>query len=320
MNGRRLVLGTALAALAAPRPARAAFPDRPIRMVAPWPPGSSVDLAGRALAQEMQRTLGQSVVVENRGGASGTIGTAAVARARPDGYTLVLGNATTHGTVKVSFAELPYDPLTDFDPISAIHKNVISISVHRSLPVTSFAELIGYARENPGRLSFGTAGVATPHQLLGEMLNRRAGISMVHVPYRGGGPVVSALVGGEIPMGIVSLASLGPLAQAGAIRILAIGDSARYPTFPAVPTVSETFPGLVINGWAGLYGPAGMPGDVIATLNAATRQALGARDVVAVLEANGLVPDPSTPEHLRGMTEREIAAWEQLKREGVQLG
>jgi tripartite-type tricarboxylate transporter receptor subunit TctC len=320
MIRRRWLFGAGIAALGAPRLARAAFPERPIRMVAPWPPGSSVDLAGRALAQEMTRSLGQSVIVENRGGASGTIGSAAVARSRPDGHTLVLGNATTHGTVKVSFPDLPYDPLTDFDAISAIHKNIISVSVHRSLPVTSFAELIGYARENPGRLSFGTAGVATPHQLLGEMLNRRAGINLVHVPYRGGGPVVSALVGGEIPVGIVSLASLGPLHQSGAIRILAVGDARRYPAFPDVPAVSESFPGLVINGWAGLYGPAGLPLEVIAALNAATRQALATREVVAVLEANGLVPDPSSPEHLRTMTQNEIAAWEQLKREGVQLG
>ena len=295
------------------------YPSRPIRVIAPWPPGSSVDLSARTVALKLNDILKTSLIIENRPGADGSIGSALAARAAPDGYTLVWGNAATHGANKVVYPNLAYDPVKDFTPISSVHKNILSVAVSPSLAVNTFAEFLAHAKTRPGKLRYGTPGVGSPHHLTGDLLNRRAGIEIMHVPYKGGGPAVADVLGGHIELSIASLAAVIPQHRAGKIKILAVTDSVRYEQLPDIPAIAETFPGVEILGWSAVFGPANLPADITARLNAALAEALQAPEVKSTFEKAGLVASWSSPADLAKRVSAEIELWRDAVASGVKF-
>ncbi len=300
--------------------ARAAdvYPAKPVRLVVAWPPGSSADTSARLLAQKLGESLGQSFIVDNRPGASGIIGTESVLRAPADGYTLLF-NTANHASNKVVFPKLSYDPVTDFVPVSMVHRNVLSISVHPSLPVKTLEDFLQYAKAKPGTLSFGTPGLGTPHQLAGELLKQRAGIDMVHIPYKGGGPAVADLISGQIPVSVASLAAVIPFMRTGRVRVVAVTDPTRYDEIKDVAAVAETFPGFDVSGWSGLFALAGTPPEIVARLNAEVMRILNLPDTRRAMNAAGLVASVSTPEALGKLVRDDIERWMLVVKSGVRF-
>ena len=295
-----------------------AYPAKPVRLVVAWPPGSSADTSARLLAQKLGESLGQSFIVDNRPGASGIIGTESVLRAPADGYTLLF-NTANHASNKVVFPKLSYDPVTDFVPVSMVHRNVLSISVHPSLPVKTLEDVLQYAKAKPGTLSFGTPGLGTPHQLAGELLKQRAGIDMVHIPYKGGGPAVADLISGQIPVSVASLAAVIPFMRTGRVRVVAVTDPTRYDEIKDVAAVAETFPGFDVSGWSGLFALAGTPPEIVARLNAEVMRILNLPDTRRAMNAAGLVASVSTPEALGKLVRDDIERWMLVVKSGVRF-
>jgi tripartite-type tricarboxylate transporter receptor subunit TctC len=288
------------------------YPSKSIRLVVPWTAGSGGDIAGRMVAQKLTELLGQTVYVDNRAGATGTIGTAAVGRDAADGYTLLLGNSATHGAAKTAFPKLPYDPINDFTPISMMYKNRLVVAVHKDFPANTLAELVNYAKANPGKVSYGTPGEATPHLLAGETLKSKAGINLIHVPYKGGGQVMNDLVAGHIQVAVSAVSVAVDMNRTGRVKILAITDQQRIDSLPGVPTLSESYPGIDIAGWAGLFGPKQLPAPIVNKLNQAMRIVLASPELKNTFEAAGMTPGASTPEELRGAVNHEMQRWHDL--------
>ena len=295
-----------------------AYPAKPVRLVVAWPPGSSADTSARLLAQKLGESLGQSFIVDNRPGASGIIGTESVLRAPADGYTLLF-NTANHASNKVVFPKLSYDPVADFMPVSMVHRNVLSVSVHPSLPVKTLEDFLQYAKAKPGTLSFGTPGLGTPHQLAGELLKQRAGIDMVHIPYKGGGPAVADLISGQIPVSVASLAAVIPFMRTGRVRVVAVTDPTRYDEIKDVAAVAETFPGFDVSGWSGLFALAGTPPEIVARLNAEVMRILNLPDTRRAMNAAGLVASVSTPEALGKLVRDDIERWMLVVKSGVRF-
>ena len=295
-----------------------AYPAKPVRLVVAWPPGSSADTSARLLAQKLGESLGQSFIVDNRPGASGIIGTESVLRAPADGYTLLF-NTANHASNKVVFPKLSYDPVADFMPVSMVHRNVLSVSVHPSLPVKTLEDFLQYAKAKPGTLSFGTPGLGTPHQLAGEVLKQRAGIDMVHIPYKGGGPAVADLISGQIPVSVASLAAVMPFMRTGRVRVVAVTDPTRYDEIKDVAAVAETFPGFDVSGWSGLFALAGTPPEIVARLNAEVMRILNLPDTRRAMNAAGLVASVSTPEALGKLVRDDIERWMLVVKSGVRF-
>jgi len=303
------ILRTAFAALlVAPLMALAQnYPDRPIKLVVPYPPGGSTDLLGRTVAQKMSASMGQQIIVENRGGAGGMLGSDLAARAAPDGYTFVLGTGATHGIVKFLFKSVPYDPVKDFTPITAAVEVPIVLAVHPSVPARSAAELVAYAKKNPGKLSFGSSGTGSPHHLAGELLKQLTGIDMVHVPYKGAGPAVQDLIGGQIPMIFTTLSTALPYMRSGKIRGIAVVEAKRAASAPDVPTIGESVPGYAMpNSWLGFFGPAHLPAPIVKRLNAEILKAVNAPDAKARLEAAGMPVVGTSPEEFAAIVKHDI--------------
>jgi len=289
------------------------YPSKPIRVIAPFPPGASIDIVARTIGQKMSESMGQPFVVENKAGASGAIGTEILARTAPDGYAIGIGNPSTHVIPIALKKKMPYDGLKDFTPLSAIAKNILAIAVNPGLPVKSIRELVDYSRRNPGKVFFSSPGNGTTHHLIGEMLNDVAGINMQHVGYRGGGPAVADLLSGQIPAGVASLTSVMPFVKGGRIRVIAIIDDRRYADLPDVPTGIESFPGFDAKAsWVGMFGPAGMPAEVVARLYVEIRKALGDPEVRKRLEANGFEIIGSSPAEFRTLLDRDVALWSRI--------
>ena len=273
------------------------WPSRPITMVVPFAPGPAVDLIARQVGAKIAGPLGQSVVIENRTGANGSIGSNAVARSSPDGYTLLLGTAGTHVTAVHLMKSLPYDPVKDFTPIIAAVEPVTCLAVASSLPVNSVSELIAYAKAHPDELSYGSSGVGSVFHLMGELFNETAGVKIKHVPYRGVVPAMQDVVGGHIPMVFIAVASADAAAKAGQVRILAVLEPARYSRLPNVPSMSEIIPAFrKPSSWFGFFGPRGLPQPIVARLNAEIAAALKEPDLVQNFEANGYSPIGGTPQ------------------------
>jgi tripartite-type tricarboxylate transporter receptor subunit TctC len=294
------------------------YPAKPITIIVPWPPAGSVDISARALGKEITSALGQGVVIDNRSGAAGSIGSALGARAPRDGYTLTFGNATTHATNVVTMPSLTYNPFTDFTPITLVHKSTMVVAVSKSSPVSTFQELLTHAKANPG-LTYGTPGIGTPQHLIGQLLNQKADTQFRHVPYRGGGPVVNDLMGGHITIAVGVLSQYLALQERGDLKIVAIADEARNPAIPNVPTISETLGGVVVSGWGALYAPQGTSPEVVKLIGDVARKALASPDFQKVLEAAGLTPAASSPEELVKLMESDIALWKALPDKGIKL-
>jgi tripartite-type tricarboxylate transporter receptor subunit TctC len=288
------------------------FPTRPVTIMTPQPPGAASDLLARTVGDRLNLAWGQPIVVDNRPGASGNVGAALAARAPADGYTLMVGTDAMLTSNVYLFKNMPFDPVKDFAPITNGGANIICLAVNTQLPVASVPELIAYAKANPGKLQYGSSGIASPHHLSGELLAQKTGIQIVHVPYRGGGPAATDLLGGHISMAFLSLSSAVPLLTSGKIRILAVVEKTRYAAMPDIPTIGETVPGFEMSSWLGFFAPAATPAPLIARLNEAIIKVLTADAVKEKLAGLGLVVAPSTPAEFAAMIKEGLAVRGQL--------
>src|SRR5712672_3080156 len=289
-----------------------AYPTRPIRLVIPFPPGGAFDAVGRPWADKMKPLLG-TMVIENIGGGGSSLGAAAVARARPDGYTILLAGTQTHVNEALLKSRPLYDPVKDLDPIAGVAANVLCIAVHPSLPVQSLKELIAYAKANPGKLSYGHSGVGSIQHLAGELFKSLAGTpEIVQVPYRGTGPVITDLIGGQIPMGTPGVTGqVLELHRSGKLRVLAVTSPRRLIAAPDLPTVTELgFPGMTVTGSIGLLAPAGTLVGIIEQIAQATRTAIAEPTYKQMLIDAGIEPTlDSDPEKFRRSLAADVALW-----------
>jgi tripartite-type tricarboxylate transporter receptor subunit TctC len=303
----RLMLGFAVLIAASPASPQD-YPNRPVTLLVPQAPGAASDLLARTLGERLQAIWGQPMVIDNRPGAGSNLGAAVAARSAPDGYTLMIGTDALMTSNVHLYKSMPFDPVRDFAPIIRAGTNTICLALHSEVPANSVPELIAYAKANPGKLKYGTPGVASPHHLSGELLALKAGIEIVHVPYRGGGPAANDLLGGHIPMAFLSLSSAVPQLPSGKIKIVAVVEKSRYAAMPDIPTVAETVPGFEMTSWLGLFAPAGTPGPLIARLNDTIRKVLAEPAIAAKLATLGLVVAPTTPDELAAIIKDGLAA------------
>jgi tripartite-type tricarboxylate transporter receptor subunit TctC len=287
------------------------YPSRPIRLVVPFSPGGAVDALARLIAQPLAARLGQPVVVYNRGGAGGSIGMDEVAKSPPDSYTLLLVHSGLTYMPGI-YRQLPFDPVTDFAGIVVAVSGIYVLAVNLDLPVKSVAELIAYAKANPGKLSYGSAGIGSSLHLAGELFKRDTGVDIVHVPYKGPADAATDLIGGRIQMMFGPPVTILPLAQAGKIRALAVTSAKRSALAPELPTVAETLPGFEVVGWYGLAAPAGTPKDVIARLNAETNQLLQSPDLIAQLRPLGYELMGGTPDEANARIKSDVVRWTKI--------
>ena len=289
---RALALGlSVLAAVASGGALAQGYPAKPVTIIVPYAPGGGVDTVARALAQELGPVLGTSVIVENKPGASSIIGCDYVAKQPADGYVL-LANVGTHYAMPYLAKNVPYDPVRDFTPVTIIGRAPQVLFVHPGVPAKTVPEFIAYVKTNPGKVSFATSGKGTSQHLGGEMLNAMAGLDMVHVPYKGGGPALNDVLGGQVPAGIVILSNVLPHAKAGKVQLIGVVDAKRSKAAPDVPAIGESVPGFAVpDTWIGVLGPKNLPADVVAKLNAAIVKVSGQAALRSRLEAAGFEVD-----------------------------
>jgi tripartite-type tricarboxylate transporter receptor subunit TctC len=311
MPSRRSVLaGLAALAVAPHERARAqAYPDRPINLIVPFAPGGSTDILARIVAEHLRQSLKQPIVIENRTGASGNIGTAAVARAPADGYTLLFNTMSVHTMNHALFASMPFDGVKDFSPIALLAYVTNTMVLHPSVPAKNVRELIDYAKQNPGKVAYASAGQGSTNHLCAALFEKMAGVEMLHVPYRGGAPAVADTVGGQTQLFFTAGTQSLPHVKAGALRLLGVTEEKRSALLPDVPTVGETLPGYAMAVWYGAFAPAGMPKDIVATLNAEISRILFLPDVKKRMEDIAVEVAKSTPEELGALTRADADKW-----------
>lgn len=287
------------------------YPSKPLRMIVPFPSGGVTDIVARAVAAKLAIELGQSVVVENRAGASGVIGAEAGARSPADGYTLVMGNISTLAINPVTFAKLPYDPIASFDPISMVAIQPLIVAVHPSLPVKSLSELVQYAKNQPGKLNYGTAGSSI--QLAVEFFSTAAGIKMNHIPYKGSAPALTDLIGGQVQVLFDPFSSIYPFVASGKVRALAVTTDKRSATAPTLPTVAESgYANFDVSSWQGIVVPAGTPKAVIQRLNRDLVKVLSTPEMKERFAQYSAVTAASTPEQFSSYIKQENARWQKV--------
>jgi tripartite-type tricarboxylate transporter receptor subunit TctC len=307
---RRHVLSAAAALAAAPRSAFAqAYPQKPITLVVPWSPGGSTDILARIVAEQMRQSLGQPVIIENRTGASGNLGTGSVARAAPDGYTILFNTMSVHTMNQALFATMPFDGVKDFSPITLLAYVTNTMAVHPSVPANTVAEFIAYAKANPGKIAYASSGAGSTNHLCAALLEKMAGISMVHVPYRGGAPGIVDTVGGQTQLFFTAGTQSLEHVKAGKLKLLAVTEAKRSPFLPDVPTVGETVPGYEMTVWYGAFGPLGMPKDIVARLNTEIARALAVPEVRQRMADIAVEVASSTPDELGERTRRDADKW-----------
>ena len=297
-----------------------AWPSRPVRIVVPFPPGNGTDILARLMAPKMTQALGQPVIVENRGGANGMIGAEAVARAAPDGTTILFTSPSTHVTSIFLSKNLPYDPVRDFTPITAAVEPVTVMIVHPSVAANSVKELIAYAKAHPGKLDYSSPGIGAVFLLSGELFKLGAGVDIVHVPYKGASPALAGVVAGEVSIGFNSLASVLPHLRSGRVKVLAVLEANRYAGRPQVPSIGEFVPGFEKPAsWFGLFGPAALPQPVLARLHAEIVKSLKERDVSSKIDELAMSVIANTPEQFSAMIKTGIEQYGRLiKAAGIQ--
>jgi tripartite-type tricarboxylate transporter receptor subunit TctC len=312
---RRLLLGTGLAAAAAPgfAQAPAAWPARPIRFVSPWPPGGPADLISRPIVEKLSAALGQPVVIDTRPGAGGTIAAGFVARAAPDGYTVLFAQAGPNA-ITPAFRNVGYDPEKDLMPVTQLVSSGLVFVVRPGIAATSVAELVAQARNARPELNFGSIGPASTTHLAGEMLMRAADIRLLHVPYTGSTQPIADMLGGRIDMGFWNISAVMPFIQTGQLRPLAVTTLRRSSRLPDVPTMAESYPGFEVNSWYGVMMPAGTPAPIIARLHTEFVAALRAPEVAARLVENGLELEGTTPEQFGRRITEDLRQWTELAR------
>jgi len=310
---RRRFLSSLLALAAWPARAQS-FPSKPIRVIVPFPPGGAVDFYARIVQQPVGEILGQPLVIESKPGASGMIGADLVAKSAPDGYTLLLGNIAALAINAGIYEKMTYDPVRDFTPI--IHANDVNyvLVVHTSVPVKTTAELIAYGKEHPRALSYGSAGSGSLPHLAMELFKQRTGNDFVHVPYKGGGPMVTDIIGWQTQLTIADQANLMPHVASGRLRALAVASPKRSSVYPDLPTIAETLPGFEAVAWQALVGPAGMPPDIVKRINEAFNKAMTDPAARKRMIEGGLDPGGGTPEAVGAFIRSEKAKWTEVAR------
>ena len=296
------------------------FPNQPIRMVVPYPPGGPTDITARVVAAEMSKTIGQNIVIDNRPGASGMIGSEMVTKATPDGYTL-LANASIHVINPSVYPHMRFDAIKDFTPITQLAQVPLVLVVPANSPIKSVKDLVEYAKANPGKVNFGSAGSASAQHLAGESFKIAAGIQMQHIPYKGSAPALTDLAGGQLQLMFDSMPSATPMINSGKLRAIAVTTTTRAKARPDLPTIAESgFPGFDISTWYAYWAPKGTPADVVEKLAASAAQALKNPEVIAKYEAMGAEPVGSTPAQFAAYVESEAKKWSEIvKKSGAKL-
>ena len=293
-----------------------AYPAKPVRYICPFPAGGGVDIVTRIVGTKLSEIWGQPVIVDNRGGAGGTIGAGVAAKAPPDGYTLLMGGAGTMSIGPALYGKLPYDSIKDFAPIGFIGITPMVLVVHPSVPAKSIGELIAYGKSNPGKIKYASGGVGSILHLTMEMFRARVGIDIVHVPYKGGAPAVNDLFGGHVSAMVGDVPLLYPHIQAAKVRALAVTTTKRSPKLPDVPTVAESgFADFEATLWYATFAPVAVPQPIIARINAALTTALNAPEVRQRLSDNGVDVSTSTPEQLAAFVRAESVKWAKVVKE-----
>lgn len=291
------------------------YPAKPLRVVVPFASGTVLDVITRLVGGKMNESMGQPIIVENRPGAGGRTGSEQVARAAPDGYTLLFGTSSTHVSGAFMVKSMPYDSIKDFTPIAPATSAVGVWVVHPSVPAASVKELLAHVRANPGKLAYGSNGVGTSYHLITELIKLSANLDILHVPLSGAGEMMNSLVGGHIQMGFNSVGEIRQHVQAGRLRPLAVITGKRFSALPDLPTLEETVPGYqALDVWFGYFGPAGLPQPIVARLNSEINAGLNAADVRAKLEGAGMQILGGTPQELADRMKREAPIYERIIR------
>jgi tripartite-type tricarboxylate transporter receptor subunit TctC len=290
------------------------YPAKPVRIISPFPAGGSVDLIGRMVAAKLTEVVGQQVIVENRSGASGNIGTEVAMRSAPDGYTLLV-HTIPFVANSFLYSKLPYDPLNDFAPVMLVSSSPSLLAVHPSMPVRSVKELIALARSRPGELNYGTAGIATNPHIVGELLNLMGRTNIVAVHFKGGGPAIIAAISGEVGIAFTNFSETSAFVKAGRLRGLGVSSPKRVPVAPDIPAIAETLPGFEFTTWQGILAPAKTPRPIVAALNERLRKAMAAPDQVKRFNDRGLDVIASTPEEFGAHLQSEHRKWGRVIKE-----
>ena len=314
----RLMACAAALLVLATNAAFAQYPDKPIRLIVPYPPGGATDVIGRVMAQKLTTALGQTVVVDNRAGATGNLGAAVVAKEKPDGYTLLMGALTSHSISSVlSAATAQFDMEKSFAPVAIVGRVPLVFVVNPALKANTLAELIALAKANPGSITYASSGNGSPQHLAGEMFQRLVGVKLLHVPYKGSGPAMTDLIGGQVQMMIETAPAAHGHVKAGKLRALATATSASIPSLPGVPTAPEAgLKGFDVSSMFGILAPAGTPAPIIAKLNAALKTILEQQEVKDSMLAQGANATWTTPEQAAQAIRAEVAMWTQVIKDG----
>lgn len=316
MNRRPFIRAAFVAALVALAPFASAqsYPNRPITMIIPFPPGGTLDFVGRLLAQKLAEHIGQNVVVENRAGGGGTIGGSAVANAQPNGYTLLF-SASTFTTTPMTMAAPPYDVVKDFAPVALVAKAPLAVAIGKDVPAADVKAFLAHAKANPGKLTFAVGSTGSAGHLATELLKREGGIDYLIVPYKGSSPAYQDLIGGRIDAFIDPILGSASFAKAGQLKVIAVTSKERVPSQPSVPTVGETIPGYEFYSWYGIWGPANLPKDIAQRLNAEVNKAL-AGDMRDKLTPQGLILTPGSIEDFARFQKEDMARSAKIITEG----
>ncbi|WP_232464737.1 Bug family tripartite tricarboxylate transporter substrate binding protein [Bordetella genomosp. 8] len=307
--------GTIVCVAGAMQPASAAgYPDRPIRLITPFPPGGGSDVVARIIGEKLGSLLGQGVIIENKAGAGGSLGTAFVARAAPDGYTLVLGSTATHAINPSLYKDLGYDPIKDFAPVSPVASTPLLLMVNASVPANNVGELIALAKKRgaSNEMTFASAGTGSAQHLGGELFKMMTGTRIMHVPYKGAGPALVDLMAGQVDMDFDTMGSALPQAGSPKLKVLGISSLSRNPALPKVPAIAESVPGYEMITWYGLFAPRGTPPEVVERLNAAVKQALDAKDVRDKFATLAIEPTWSSSADFAALVDRDVPKWRKV--------
>ena len=309
------ILFTLCVALVGVAPVQAAWPERTVTLIVPWAPGGSTDILARMLSDYLTRSLGQTFIVENKAGASGNIGSNLVAKAKPDGYTLLVGSMSTHAMNQALFSSMPFEPVDDFTPISLVAFVTNTLVINPKIPVNNVAELIAYAKANPKKLNFASAGAGSTNHISAVLFELAAGIQMTHIPYKGGAPAVLDTVAGQTEVLFGAGTQTLPHVKSGKLKLLAVTESARSPQLPDTPTVAETLPGYELVVWYGAFGPKDLPKEITERLSTEINRIVALPEVRSKMSAIGVEVVTSTPAGFAKTLQQDAAKFTKLIRE-----
>jgi tripartite-type tricarboxylate transporter receptor subunit TctC len=309
------IIFTLCVALVGIAPVQAAWPDRTVTLIVPWAPGGSTDILARMLSDYLTRSLGQTFIVENKAGASGNIGSNLVAKAKPDGYTLLVGSMSTHAMNQALFSSMPFEPVDDFTPISLVAFVTNTLVINPKIPVNNVAELIAYAKANPKKLNFASAGAGSTNHISAVLFELAAGIQMTHIPYKGGAPAVLDTVAGQTEVLFGAGTQTLPHVKSGKLKLLAVTESARSPQLPDTPTVAETLPGYELVVWYGAFGPKDLPKEITERLSTEINRIVALPEVRTKMSAIGVEVVTSTPAGFAKTLQQDATKFTKLIRE-----